>query len=140
MPFITEELWGKFNFASIPLVNSDWPDFHSKVLIRKEVVLEVDWIISVVQNIRSLRAEMKLDPGIKIPVFMGYYFKNDSMQDKVVSVPAMLKMFDELGTSRELKVKKAFPDAGDHVITSYLSSNNYGQVTEAVQNFLKKIL
>ena len=39
---------------------------------------------------------------------MGYYFKNDSMQDKVVSVPAMLKMFDKLGTPKELKVKKLF--------------------------------
>ena len=71
---------------------------------------------------------------------MGYYYKNDSLQDKVVSIPAMLKMFDELGTSRELKVKKAFPDAGDHVITSYLSSDNYGQVTVAVKDFLTKML
>ena len=71
---------------------------------------------------------------------MGYYYKNDSLQDKVVSIPAMLKMFDELGTPRELKVKKAFPDAGDHVITSYLSSDNYSQVTEAVQDFLTKML
>ena len=65
---------------------------------------------------------------------MGYYYKNDSLQDKVVSIPAMLEMFDELGTPSELKAKKAFPEAGI-VITSYLSSNNYGQVTEAVQNF-----
>ena len=77
---------------------------------------------------------------IKVPVFMGYYYKNDSLKDKVVSIPEMLKMFDELGTPNELKVKKAFPDAGDHVITSYLSSDNYGKVTEAVQEFLKKIL
>ena len=61
-------------------------------------------------------------------------------KDKNRLSPKYLKMFDELGTPSELKVKKAFPEAGDHVITSYLSSNNYVQVTEAVQNFLKKIL
>ena len=77
---------------------------------------------------------------IKIPVFMGYYFKNDSMQDKVVSVPAMLKMFDKLGTPKELKVKKAFPDAGDHVITCSLSTQSYDKVTKEVITFLTEKL
>ena len=58
------------------------------------------------------------------------------MQDKVVSVPAMLKMFDQLGTPKELKVKKAFPDAGDHVITSSLSTKSYDKVTHEVTTFL----
>ena len=71
MPFITEELWGKFKFNSTHLVNSDWPELDSSILIKEQVVGEVDWIISVVQNIRSLRAEMKIDPGIKIPAFVG---------------------------------------------------------------------
>jgi len=31
-------------------------------------------------------------------VFMGYYYKNEEDKDEVVSIPAMLKMFDELGT------------------------------------------
>ena len=92
------------------------------------------------QKLLDIKMNKSTYEKIKVPVFMGYYYKNDSLQDKVVSIPAMLKMFDELGTPSELKVKKAFPEAGDHVITSYLSSNNYGQVTEAVQNFLKKIL
>lgn len=71
---------------------------------------------------------------------MGYYFKNDSMQDKVVSVPAMLKMFDKLGTPKELKVKKAFPDAGDHVITCSLSTQSYDKVTKEVITFLTEKL
>lgn len=77
---------------------------------------------------------------IEIPVFMGYYYKNDSLQDKVVSVPAMLKMFDQLGTPKELKYKKAFPNAGDHVITSYLSTEHYDKVTEETLRFLYNIL
>ena len=77
---------------------------------------------------------------IEIPVFMGYYYKNDSLQDKVVSVPAMLKMFDQLGTPNALKFKKAFPNAGDHVITSYLSTEHYDEVTEETLRFLRKVL
>jgi hypothetical protein len=77
---------------------------------------------------------------IETPVFMGYYYKNDSLQDKVVSVSAMLKMFDQLGTPKVLKYKKAFPNAGDHVITSYLSTEHYDEVTEETLRFLHKVL
>ena len=38
---------------------------------------------------------------IKIPVFMGYYYKDEEHQDQVVSVPAMLTMFDLLGFTKE---------------------------------------
>ncbi|OUW34982.1 MAG: hypothetical protein CBD39_02190 [Flavobacteriaceae bacterium TMED179] len=78
--------------------------------------------------------------NFKKPVFMGYYFKNKNLQDKVVSVEAMLKMFDQLGTPENLKVKMAFPKAGDHVITSYLSGDGYNLVTQEVLYFLNKVL
>ena len=77
---------------------------------------------------------------IKAPLFMGYYYKNDSLQDRVVSVEAMLKMFDQLGTPKNLKVKKAFPEAGGHVITSYLSTDKYDQVTHETLDFLNRVL
>ena len=67
---------------------------------------------------------------------MGYYYKNDSLQDQVVSVPAMLEMYDQLGTPQHLKQKIAFPEAGDHVLTSYLSTENYEAVTREVLQFL----
>lgn len=70
------------------------------------------------------------------PVFLGYYYKNDSLQDQVVSIPAMLEMYDQLGTPQHLKQKKAFPEAGDHVLTSYLSTENYEAVTREVLQFL----
>jgi len=77
---------------------------------------------------------------VKVPVFLAYYYKNDSLQDQVVSVPAMLKMFDQLGTPDNLKRKQAFPNAGDHVLTSYLTTNNYEEVTEATLDFLSTVV
>jgi len=77
---------------------------------------------------------------INVPVFLGYFYKNDSLQDKVVSVPAMLKMFDQLGTPQTLKEKKAFPEAGDHVITSSLSTSVYKDVITETLQFLKEKL
>ena len=74
------------------------------------------------------------------PVFMGYYFKDEIHQDSVVSVPAMLKMFDDLGTPKELKKKVAFPNAGDHVMTSYITSKDLESVKKETNNFLEQIV
>lgn len=89
------------------------------------------------QKLLDMKMKNATFKKIKTPVFLGYYYKNDSLQDKVVSVPAMLKMFDQLGTPKELKVKKAFPQASDHVITSYLSNENYNEVIDEVLRFLE---
>jgi esterase/lipase len=77
---------------------------------------------------------------IKCPVFLAYYYKNDEEQDKVVSVAAMLKMFDELGTPPELKLKEAFPNAGAHVIASYIRSKDWQGVEKATDKFLTDIV
>ena len=74
------------------------------------------------------------------PVFMGYFYKNDSIQDKVVSVPAMLEMFEQLGTAPSQKRKMAFPDSGNHVMTSYITSKDLGSVQEETFAYLEEIL
>jgi esterase/lipase len=77
---------------------------------------------------------------IKCPVFLGYYYKNEEEQDKTVSVPAMLKMYDELGTPPGLKEKVAFPDAGAHVIASYIRSGDWQGVERETNIFLINIV
>ena len=77
---------------------------------------------------------------ITAPVFMGYYYKNEEEQDKVVSIPAMLRMFEQLGTPEDKKQKVAFPEAGDHVIISHLSTPNHQQAELAALAFLQKQL
>lgn len=76
---------------------------------------------------------------IKCPVFLGYYFKNEIEQDNTVSIPAMLKMFDELGTPPELKQKRAFPETGAHVIASYIRSKDWQSVEKETDNFLSTL-
>ena len=92
------------------------------------------------QKFLDLKMRKSTFKKINKPLFLVYYYKNDSLQDKVVSVEAMLKMFDQLGTPDHLKVKKAFPEAGDHVITSYLSTNQYPEVTAEALQFLTSVL
>ncbi len=74
------------------------------------------------------------------PVFLGYYYRNDTAQDNTVSVPAMLRMFDELGTPPDRKSKQAFANANHHVIGSYLTSGAVEEVYDATAKFLKDVV
>ncbi len=78
--------------------------------------------------------------AITCPVFLGYYYKDEANQDQVVRVDAALTMFDQLGTSTDKKVKTAFPEAGNHVITSELFSGSVEQVKDATFVFAEGIL
>ncbi len=77
---------------------------------------------------------------VKQPLLLLYYYKDEVHQDSVVSVPAMLKMFDELGTPKENKVKQAIPNAGNHVLGSYIRSKDLLGVQQAVEKFMEKQL
>ena len=75
---------------------------------------------------------------VNCPVFMGYFYKDEEHQDKVVSVPAMLQMFEELGSKDKTKV--AFPEANNHVIASYVMSEDLGNVQAETIKFLDRII
>ncbi len=91
-------------------------------------------------NLVSNTMKKEVFTKIKCPVFLGYYYKNETEQDHTVSVPAMLKMFDELGTPDALKKKVAFPEAGAHVIASYIRSKDWQGVEKETDRFLSVIL
>ncbi|MFA6126002.1 MAG: alpha/beta fold hydrolase [Bacteroidales bacterium] len=72
------------------------------------------------------------------PVFVGYYYKDKEHQDGTVSVPAILWMYENLGTPADKKQKMAFPDAGAHVIGCDLTNPNWMKVYTATADFLAK--
>jgi pimeloyl-ACP methyl ester carboxylesterase len=88
-----------------------------------------------------LRSKMNAGTFLKInvPVFLGYYYKSEQEQDFVVSVPKMLEMYDTLGTADHLKRKKAFPETGDHVIASSITSKDWEGVLEETIKFLEEV-
>jgi pimeloyl-ACP methyl ester carboxylesterase len=77
---------------------------------------------------------------VKQPTLLLYYYKDEAHQDNVVKVDAMLKMFDELGVPAALKRKQAMPNAGDHVLGSWLKSHDVEGVQQAIAGFLKEVL
>src|SRR5664280_3189996 len=92
------------------------------------------------QNLVSNTMKPEVFSRIKCPVFLGYYYKNETEQDNTVSVPAMLKMFEELGTPAVLKQKVAFPGAGAHVIASHIRSKDWQGVERETDKFLSDIV
>jgi len=77
---------------------------------------------------------------VKQPSLTLYYYKNEEEQDPTVKVSAMLEMNEQLGTPAELKKMVAIPNAGAHVIGSYLVSNDFESVIKEAEKFAEEQL
>lgn len=77
---------------------------------------------------------------IKQPTLLLYYYKDEKHQDPVVKVSAMKEMFAELGTADSLKMQQALPNTGDHVIASFIKSNDIAGVEKATRQFLQEVI
>lgn len=99
-------------------------------------------IEATVQLEELLETTMKESTFKKItqPTLLLYYYKDEDNQDKVVKVSAMKRMFNQLGTAADLKREVAIPNAGDHVIGSYVKSKDIQKVQEECENFATEIL
>ncbi len=97
---------------------------------------------SLVQLEELLETTMKESTFRKVtqPVLMLYYYKDEKNQDKVVKVSAMKRMFSQLGTPENLKRQVAVPNAGDHVIGSYVKSKDIQTVMDECDRFAMEVL
>ncbi|HWR31955.1 MAG TPA: hypothetical protein VN451_00400, partial [Chitinophagaceae bacterium] len=77
---------------------------------------------------------------VKQPSLLLYYYKDQKHQDPVVKVSAMKRMFTQLSTPDSLKREVAVPNAGDHVIGSYVKSKDFKTVEEECERFAVEIL
>jgi len=71
---------------------------------------------------------------------MLYYYRDKINQDSVVKVEAMQKMYDELGTPADKKRKVAVPNAGNHVIGSFIKSHDVATVEKEIEKFMDEVL
>jgi pimeloyl-ACP methyl ester carboxylesterase len=99
-------------------------------------------IEATVQLEELLESTMKESTFKKVtqPVLLLYYYKDEEHQDPVVKVSAMKRMFDQLGTPEKLKRQVAVPNAGDHVIGSYIKSKDIQTVEAETEKFGMEIL
>ena len=65
MPFITEELWSLTGTRAKLLVHTDWPTFGAD-LVNQTADTEMNWVTTLIDEIRSARAEMRVPVGLKL--------------------------------------------------------------------------
>ncbi|WP_375173415.1 valine--tRNA ligase [Pseudooceanicola sp.] len=67
MPFITEELWSATGSRPKMLVHADWPTYGAD-LIDAEADREMNWVVGLIEDIRSVRAQMHVPAGLHVPL------------------------------------------------------------------------
>jgi valyl-tRNA synthetase len=65
MPFITEALWGQIAERAKLLVHGDWPSYGAE-LVDPAADAEMNWVIGLIEEIRSVRAQMHVPAGAKV--------------------------------------------------------------------------
>ena len=73
MPFITEQLWEQFapkeNEADTLLIDAEWPVFDPAT-IDAGAAAEMNWVVKLVTEVRTVRSEMNVPPGARIPAIL----------------------------------------------------------------------
>ena len=67
MPFITEELWSAFDYGEGVLALETWPESN---FADDKAAEDINWLISLVTAIRSVRAEMNVPAGARTDLVM----------------------------------------------------------------------
>jgi valyl-tRNA synthetase len=70
MPFITEELWQTTAKRENMLVHADWPTYGTDALLDPEADRELNWVIGLIESIRSARAQMHVPAGLRVPMLV----------------------------------------------------------------------
>ncbi len=65
MPFVTEELWGRTATREALLVVSEWPTLSFEDATAAD---EMNWVVDLVSQVRSVRTEMNVPPAAQLPV------------------------------------------------------------------------
>jgi len=67
MPFLTEELWARLGEGNANglLMLADWPEAR---VSDEDAAAEINWLVSLISEIRSVRAEMNVPAGAKVAI------------------------------------------------------------------------
>ncbi|MEM8742834.1 MAG: class I tRNA ligase family protein, partial [Pseudomonadota bacterium] len=67
MPFVTEAIWGQSGTRAKMIVHANWPEFDAQ---SPQADAEIGWVIGLIEEIRSVRAEMSVAPSAQIPLLI----------------------------------------------------------------------
>ena len=96
MPFITEELWETLGKRDTPLIHADWPGYGTE-LVNAEADREMNWVIDLIDAIRSARAQVHVPVGMKVPLLVseldeagrGAWTRNEVMIKRLARIESL---------------------------------------------------
>jgi valyl-tRNA synthetase len=96
MPFITEELWQTTGQRQKMLVHTDWPTLPA-TLINPAADVEMTWVTTLIDDIRSARAQMHVPVGLKLHMLhtgmttdaQGYWDRNATLIQRLARVESL---------------------------------------------------
>lgn len=107
IPFITEELWGQFGDGE-SLITNQWPLYGRESVDTNLVDLaaqeEMDWLVQLISEIRSRRAEFNVPAGATIP--LEFYDVTPKIKAQIDRHALLLK---RLGRLSDLPVHEGQP-------------------------------
>jgi valyl-tRNA synthetase len=70
MPFVTEELWDRLGYGEpFSLILAPWPE-PVRVVDAPAASAELDWVVRLISDVRSVRTEMHVPPGTLTPILL----------------------------------------------------------------------
>lgn len=100
MPFITEELWHALAERKGDLILEAWPDLGD-LEINQTAAADMGWVIEMVSEIRSARAELHVPAKAKIPAFIsgGQTERIERLGDLVVQLARLESLTEGKATT-----------------------------------------
>ncbi len=97
-PFITEALWKDLAARDKALITSEWPQFD-EALKSEVAATEMQWVIDLISGIRSVRQEMNVPAGAKIPMTLLGAAPDKSKLETHEQVIARLARLSDISTA-----------------------------------------
>ncbi len=104
MPFITEELWQTTAKRDKMLVHADWPIYTTADLLDAAADRELNWVIGLIESIRSARQQMHVPAGLKVPMIV-----TDMDADARAAWDVNETMIKRLARVESLEMAEGFP-------------------------------
>jgi valyl-tRNA synthetase len=123
MPFITEELWDKTSANWSPrkdlLCHTSWPDF---AFSDQDAATQINWLVEAITAIRSVRAEMRVPAGAKVPlVVIGANAQTTAWLDQQSDALKRLARLSDISISQETPQEAAQIIHGEAILALPLS-------------------
>ena len=97
MPFVTEALWDEFGYgAPFSLIRTAWP-VADQVTDVAAARAELDWVVRLISELRTVRAEMNVPPSMLAPVLL-----RDAAPDTLARAQRWIEAIRRMGRASEV--------------------------------------